>query len=66
LYDDSSYTPLTIAPISLAENVKRKKLDTCYASGGEFLLLGFVYSIICYCMGETDKKPDLTGYVIRK
>jgi hypothetical protein len=46
--------------------VKRKKIDTCRGCGGEFLLSGFSTSLIHYCLGKTDKKPDLTGYVIRK
>jgi hypothetical protein len=53
-------------PISLAENVKRKKIDKCYISGGEFVPKELAAKIADYCLGLTDEKPNLTGYVIRK
>jgi hypothetical protein len=53
-------------PMSFAENKKRKSIDGLYIFGGEIIFTKLITEIENYCLGLTDKKPDLTGYIIRK
>jgi hypothetical protein len=65
LFNDFSFMPLKIVPASLPEHSK-KEVDICRTTGGNFLPSEFVTSLIDYCWGKTNEKPDLTGYIIRK
>jgi hypothetical protein len=66
LFNYYSYSPLVFEPASLAKHVRRKEVDTYHATMVECVFCEVIYKIMKYCLGLTNEKPDLTGYVIRK